>query len=153
MVLTYPNGYILNESNIIPKEGNNVFGLGDVGPGSQGFVELNGYIAGQGGENKKFNISIGTYNSTNRTFLPIATLDTFSALVANPLLLSTTINEQTVGIATPGDTLNIKINYQNNYSVGITGLTLKTVLEGDMFDYTTLATNKGYFSARNKTIT
>jgi len=153
MVLTYPNGYILNESNIVPKEGNNVFSLGDVGPGSQGFVELNGYIAGQGGENKKFNISIGTYNNSSKTFSPIATLDSFSALVANPLSLTTTVNDQTVGSFNPGDNLEIKIAYQNNYSVGITGLTLKTILDGNMFDYTTLITNKGYFSAKNKTIT
>jgi len=153
MVVTYPNGYILNESSIVPEESNNVFNLGDVGPGSQGFVDLNGYISGQGGENKKFTISVGTYNSVSKIFSPIASLDSFSNLVANPLSLNISVNEQAVYTANAGDELNVRISYQNNYSVGITGLTLKAVLDGTMFEYTGMTTNKGYFSAKNKTIT
>lgn len=153
MKINYPDGYILNESSTAPEESNNVFNLGDVGPGSQGFVDLSGYISGQGGENKKFNISIGTYDNASKIFLPITTLEGFSSLVANPLLLSMTINDQVISNVSPGDNLTIRISYKNNYQVGITGLILKSVLDGDMFDLTTLTTNKGYFTARTKTIT
>jgi len=151
--MEYPEGYILNESNIISEENNNTFNLGDIGPNAQGFITLNGYISGQGGENKKFNVSIGTYNDLTKTFLPIASLDSFSSLVTNPLVLGVTINDETSGVVNAGDMLNISIKYQNNYQVGIQSLVLKVILEGDMFDYTTLSTSKGYFSAKNQTIT
>lgn len=151
--MTYPEGYILNESSITPLESNNIFDLGDIGPNAQGFITLNGYITGQGGENKKFTTTIGTYNDATKTFLPITTLDSFASLVANPLMLGVTINDEVAGAVNAGDMLNVSIKYQNNYQVGIQSLVLKVVLEGDMFDYTTLSTNKGYFSAKNRTIT
>lgn len=151
--INYPEEYILKSSDLEMALDKNIFDLGFVKAFQQGKINLSGSMRSQGGENKKFEIFVGVYLKDVEKFLIIKKIDSVVSLISNPLSLTTLINSQSNYNASVGETLNIKVAYQNNYNVPLNNLVLKVVFEGSYFDYKKLLPNKGYFTFGNKTIT
>jgi len=107
----------------------------------------------QGGGNKKFEILVGIYLKDMDKFLVINKTEAFVTLASNPLSLNVLVNNAPTYVANIGETLNISVNYKNNYNVALNNLTLKVALSGDYFNFKRLIPNKGYFTYVNKTIT
>lgn len=150
----WPNGFVFQESNpeVSPKSlEHNTWILGQLNPLSQGKILIKGFTRGQPGETKRIILRLGLVS--NETFLPIAKTEGYITIIKNPLLISSLVNNSLVYSADLGETLNFIINYQNNYSTTLRNLTLKTVFNGDIFDFSTLRAPNATFSSKNKTLT
>lgn len=147
----WPSGFSLKEANPRPREADNLWQLGELGPAAQGRINLQASLFGSSGESKQLVIVLETL--VGREFFPIAQQEGFISLIEHPLALSTLVNGDIVYNADLGEQLEFKINFQNNFTTALRDLIIKTQLEGEIFDFRTLKTShQGFFTLRDRTI-
>ena len=150
----WPAGFIFQESNPeISSEttGYNKWSLGELSPASHGKILVKGFLTGQPGETKRIILSLGMIK--DETFLPLSRTEGYITLIKNPLSISSLVNGEINYNADLGETLNVVINYQNNYSTALRNLDVETVLNGDIFDLSSLRAPNATFSSKTNTLT
>ncbi len=147
----WPEGFNLVESNPGASSAqNNIWKLETITPYGSGKINITGLISGEAGQTKKIAFILGI--KSNQQFLPLAKTEGYIRLAANPLEIITLINGEQNYIASLGETLNVTINYKNNYSTPLRNLVLKTVLNGEALDFSTLRAPKALFALRTQTL-
>ena len=147
----WPEGFNLVESNPGASSAqNNIWKLETITPYGSGKINITGLISGEAGQTKKIAFILGI--KSNQQFLPLAKTEGYIRLAANPLEIITLINGEQNYIASLGETLNVTINYKNNYSTPLRNLVLKTVLNGEALDFSTLKAPKALFTLRTQTL-
>lgn len=150
----WPAGFIFQESNPeISSEitGYNRWSLGELNPASHGKILVKGFLTGQPGETKRIILKLGMIK--DEVFLPLSQTEGYITLIKNPLSISSLVNGEINYNADLGETLNIVINYQNNYSSALRNLDVETVLNGDIFDFSSLRAPNATFSSKTSTLT
>lgn len=137
--LTYPEGFTFAQSQPQPDLGSNVWNLGALQQGGRGTITVQGsFKSATPGQSKallaEFLIlsSSGDYNTQSQA--------TFTTAISSlPLLVSQELESQDAGTTiSPGDTLNLKLRYQNNGTVAARGVNIRLQLEGKALDLSTL---------------
>jgi len=147
----WPEGFNLVESNPSASSAqNNIWKLETITPYGSGKINITGLVSGEAGQTKKIAFILGI--KSNQQFLPLAKTEGYIRLAANPLEIITLINGEQNYIASLGETLNVTINYKNNYSTPLRNLVLKTVLNGEALDFSTLKAPKALFTLRTQTL-
>lgn len=147
----WPEGFNLVESNPSASSAqNNIWKLETITPYGSGKINITGLVSGEAGQTKKIAFILGI--KSNQQFLPLAKTEGYIRLAANPLEIITLINGEQNYIASLGETLNVTINYKNNYSTPLRNLVLKTVLNGEALDFSTLKAPKALFALRTQTL-
>jgi len=147
----WPEGFNLVESNPGASSAqNNIWKLETITPYGSGKINITGLVSGEAGQTKKIAFILGI--KSNQQFLPLAKTEGYIRLAANPLEIITLINGEQNYIASLGETLNVTINYKNNYSTPLRNLVLKTVLNGEALDFSTLKAPKALFTLRTQTL-
>jgi len=150
----WPSGFSLVSSNpSVSKESgsNNQWLIGVVNPVGQGTINVQASLEGQDGETKMISLALGIVQ--NNQFLPLANVQAFITLVANPLRLSVLVNGDTNYNADLGEELDFTINYENNYSSSLRDLQLVAHLKGDVFDFSSIRAPKALLNTRLQTLT
>jgi hypothetical protein len=78
--------------------------------------------------------------------------ETEISLASNPLALAISINNFQDYTASPGETLEYKVGFKNNFELALRDVVITALLESALFDLATVE-SVGSFSSRNKTIT
>lgn len=150
----WPSGFIFQESNpeISPEATEyNRWSLGELNPISHGKIIVKGFITGQAGETKRIIINLGMIK--DGAFLPIAKTEGYITIIKNPLSISSLVNGEINYNADLGETLNVAIDYQNNYATTLRNLDVTVVFNGEVFDFSSLrAPNATFFSKTNTLI-
>ena len=147
---SWPQGFNLVESNPVAAEENNFWPLGVIMPYASGKIRMTGLLFGEAGETKKIIFALGIKRSGE--FLPLEKTEAYISLVNNPLEITTLVNGEKNYVADWGETLNVVINFKNNYTTPLRNLNLKTTLNGDVLDFSTLKAPKALFSLRTHTL-
>jgi len=150
----WPEGLIVQESvpTAVSETGTvDAWSLGSLGPAAQGRVLIKCFVSGRAGETKKIVFNLGI-NKDNK-FYPLAKTEGYITLVANPLSISSLVNNQDVLAVNLGDKLDFVVTYQNNYSSSLRNLVVTTKFIGDVFDFSTLKLSRGTYSSHLNTIT
>jgi hypothetical protein len=148
----WPEGFNFIEANPSPSisgEKSN-WSLGTVTGHASGKIKISGLQQGESGQTKKISFIIGFKKGDE--FLPIGKAEGFLTLTSNPLEISTLINGEKNYIASLGDTLKVTIRFKNNYSTPLRNLVLKTILNGELIDFSSLKAPKALFSLRERTL-
>lgn len=130
---------------------NNQWSLGTILPSGSGKIEIAGLLSGEAGTTKKIYFTLGVKRGED--FLPLEKTEGFITLASNPLEITTLVNGEKSPAVSLGDTLNVTINFKNNYSTSLRNLILKTTFNSDILDFSTLRAPKAIFSLRNQTLT
>lgn len=144
----WPTGFIFQEANppTIPESLNDTWLLGNISPQSSGKIQVKSLITGQPGEMKKITLTLET--KLNNKDYPLAQKATFITLTNNPLEVLTLINNELNYNADLGETLNVVLTFKNNYSSALRNLVVKTTLNGDALDYSSLKAPKAVYNTR-----
>lgn len=152
LAVTWPDNFVLTDSNPRPSVGNNSWAIGSLPAGAQGVINLKGVFKGDEGSTQKIIVSLKT--TLGGTEIILGKNDSLATnLVQNPLAFDMLVNDNQIVNANPGDLLNVKIHYKNNYTEAIKNVAIKISFDGSMFDFKKIKPGKGLFSSKNKTLT
>ena len=151
---TYPFGY--KTSSAVPApQSDNLWHLGEIGPGDKKTVTLQGVMIGEEGDKRVFNFTAGTRGATSTTITTQLATSPFSLVIAKPFLsLGIAINNSTTStfVAKPADTINLDIHYKNNLSTEITNAVVVAKLSGVEIDGSTVTSDNGFFRSSDYTV-
>lgn len=148
---TWPETYAFNSATPKPSEKDNIWSLGQTPAASQGQLDIKGLVSGSEGANRKFVFKILVYIQ-EQPFV-ISQMESYLTVVNNPLIMSASVNDERLYNADADETLTFKINYRNDYSIGLRNVSIKAILDGKMFDLASVRPGKGYYTVKSKTIT
>ena len=145
----YPLGFNFTGASLDPAEGNNIWAIGDLAPKDSGKILVKGSLLGQSGSFYEFGsqLSVAVQNQ-------IVNLDKKTAGVTiqvSPLKLAIFVNGASDYTANLDETLEYRIDYQNNTPIGLEEVIIKAKLDSALFDLTWASTN-GYFDSSYKQI-
>lgn len=150
VAITYPNQFNFVTADPIPSgSNNNTWDLGDLNPGEEGDIKLQGVLR-DSGQAANFTTFAGVM--VNSQFIKFTELSSQVSLMPAPLQVDITVNGQISAFANAGDMLDFAVHYKNNSSIPLSALVLRSRLDGAMYDFTTLKTD-GFFSSLTNTIT
>lgn len=146
--MSYPDGFNLISSDRTPTKGNNNWGLGDLNPNEEGNIAILGTL--KNAQNSNFETAIGIVE--NGKFYKFIQSSSQVGLIAPPLELDISANNQSALAVNPGENLQFKIHYKNGAGVALSDVVLKATLNGLMYDFSTIKTD-GNFNGTDGTIT
>lgn len=151
--VNFPEGFNIAQSDPAVSLGENVWELGNLQPGAEGQIQIQGtYKSSNPGESKTWSaeflvFSNGDYNIQNTTQM-------VTAISSLPLVVSQELqsagNSEVSAVAKPGDTLTYEVAYQNNSSVAASGVNIIATLASKALDLSTVQAEGG--QVNNNTI-
>lgn len=154
----FPFGFKVTSASPAPASGS-FWQLGDLNPGDTKTVTIQGVLTGQSGDDRVFNFTAGTRSTTT-----VQTVETPLSVIAQhvtisqPFLgLAVSVNGSSASssstIVSPGDTVVVNVNYQNNITTPVTDAIIVAKLSGTQIDGSTVRSTDGFFrSADNSMI-
>lgn len=134
--LDYPDGFTFTSSNPSSSQGqNNVWPISSLPQGSQGTITITGTFNAAPGESKTLTASFLALSGTGSDITQASTNFT-TAIASEPLIVSQQAQSQSQqqGIANPGDTVTVTVNYKNNSNVAATGVNIVVNLNSKAID-------------------
>jgi hypothetical protein len=130
--------------------------VGDINPGGQKTVTMQGVLSGVSGDQRVFNLTAGTRPDVASTSITTTLANsTYSMQISQPFLgLTIGVNNETGGssIAAPGDAITVTVAYQNNLTTEITNAIIVARLSGIEIDGTTVKSADGFFRSTDDTV-
>lgn len=148
--IEWPNDFTFKSSVPVPSQKDNLWYLGTVAPAMQNKIDITGFLTSSGGEGRKFVFKLMLY--LNDSAYLLTKTESILAVVPNPLQLTATVNGDITYNADPGETLNFRISYRNNYSNALNNVIVKATLDGSMFDFSSVKSGRGFYNSKTKTI-
>jgi hypothetical protein len=151
----FPFGFKFTSADPAPKS-DGFWELGDLAPGGKRTITILGKLSGEAADERVFNFTAGTRKTPD-----VSTIDTpfsntpFHMTISQPFLgLVIAINKATGPnvIVSPGDTINVTLNYQNNLSTAITDAVVVAKLSGIDIDGTSVRTTDGFYRSTDSTL-
>ncbi len=146
--IIYPEKFNLISSDRTPAKGDNNWELGDLNPGEEGNIAILGILRNT--QSANFETAIGVVE--NGKFYKFGQTLSQIGLIAPPLELDISVNNQSSLAVNPGENLRFKIHYKNGAGIALSDVILKATLTGLMYDFSTLRTT-GNFDGTDGTIT
>lgn len=148
--LYYPLGFNFSGADINPTDGNNVWIWKTLQPNERGEINIRGTIIGEKNSYYEIGVNINII-AANKT----VSLEKKTAMVnilETPLDIAIYVNNSKDYVAKVDESLDYRIEYQNNTDMALNDVIIKAELEGQMFNLTDISTD-GYFdSLKNQII-
>lgn len=156
IVVDYPRGFDFESANPEPTFGDNIWFLGDLSPGSEKLIEVNGTIVAQSGEQRAFNVYAGQRSNTNEREIGVQfNAQSYLVSIQKPFLdtrFTINGNSGTEVPIVPGAEIRGTINWKNTLSTKLTDVEITASLSGDIINYGTVSSNGFFESSTNKII-
>jgi len=147
--LQYPAEFAIAESNPQPAEGH-IWKMGDLAPYSTSSIALVGGLNAAAGQVRKFHIDFSAKVREDRIRLGSAEAEI--SVIENPLAMAMSLNGAPSYNANPGETLEYKITFKNNFQETLRNIVIVAKLKGRMFDLASVKSS-GAYDSRNLSIT
>lgn len=147
--LYYPLGFSFTNSDIASAEGNNLWIWGNLQPYQSGEINIRGVIIGEVGSYYEIGIDASLISQNQPVVFDKKT--TSLSILEAPLNVAIYVNNSRDYIARNGESLEYRIDYQNNTEIALSEVIIKAELDGAMFNYQSVMTN-GYFDSLKKQI-
>lgn len=149
----FPKGFEIQNSEVSIFKENSVWNVGRLEAGQKGEIKIEGIIQGVRGDVKSINVTIGQFRQ-DKELLVFDKREAVSKIVALPLSISQTINEQKSLNINPGENLNYRLNYRNDGDVGLRDLIITMKIDSPVLDFSKLnLSGGGSYDAEKKEIT
>ncbi len=150
LVLSYPDGFVVQKMNPNPSSGNTIWNIDTLGTSGGKRITVDGVL--QGSERETKTATAVLQRNLNGQYVDYVRTEAFT-MISSPLLSVTISPEGGRDFVTfPGDTLRYTITYTNNSRFTLLGLLLGVKLEGDMYDLARLQTQQGFFDDATRTL-
>ncbi len=147
---TYPDGFIPDQYTPSPDKGNNTWQKSMLRNGAGERISIQGILNGKEGDNKSITVQLKRRIGDIYVGYEKASSVT---VIANPILgVDISVNDTNEYSAYPGAELRYVVKYSNNSNLNLSGLNLSAKLEGEMFDFSSLNAQGGFFDDATKTI-
>lgn len=147
----YPFGFTFESSAPEPSYNNSVFYLGDLEPGDEKKITLNGVLSGGDNETRAFRIYVGEQNAVSQTEISTmynSILKTFT--ISRPFLDARIVYGGTIQEnydVVPNQTLPMQIIWSNNLPVDITDAQIIATFSGNAMDLSSLKAQTGFYNS------
>ncbi len=144
---SYPFGFAFSSADPNPTR-TGVWELGDIPPGGKREIVLRGTLVGESGDERVFRFVAGTRKDRKEQNITTTLAENSSRVkVSNAFLgLGVTINKSTGSVVvSPGSTVNVVVNWQNNLSTAIQDAVIVARITGLAIDGATVLTPDGFF--------
>lgn len=152
----YPFGFEFKESSLSPIFAENTWALGDIPKGGRRTVRITGVMKGQGEETKVFRITSGTLNERDETQIGIAYSTLFKEVaLREPFLgakLSINRSQAAEVIASPGDRIQVTVDWENTLPVRITDAVIEVSLSGNALNPQSVQVSKGIYDSSARVV-
>jgi hypothetical protein len=150
VAFTYPDGFVVQSFSPQPDEGNTGWNLDRLSAGEGTRIRVEGVLPGNERETKT--VSVVLQRNLNGQYVDYVKTEAFT-MISSPLLaVSIAPEEGRDYVSFAGDVLRYVVSFRNNSRYTFLGLLLGVKLEGDMYDFTTLQTQNGYFDGASHTV-
>lgn len=150
--MEYPEGFTFQGSDVRPSEGNSVWYLSPIEPGSTQTIKLYGRITGDRGTSKRFTAVVGVVRGDN-SFSVYGKDERSIQLVGSPFSIRVATNAGDAKVVSAGTLVDFTLRYRNDGETGFRDAIVRTVLEGRIFDDTAIRVDGGSYDTNSRTVT
>jgi hypothetical protein len=144
----YPFGFKFSSASPAPDQ-NGFWELGDLAPGAQKSVTIQGSLTGAQGDQRIFHFNAGTRSSATSTAIDTSLANsTYTIAISQPFLgLAISVNGASGSgvVVSPGDTVMVSVAWQNNLPTAITNAVIVANILGVPIDGTTVKSSNGFY--------
>jgi len=152
----YPRGFDFKSAVPAPTFGDNIWLLGDMNPGSERDITINGVVVAQSGEQRAFNVYIGQQKTPNERDIGVQfNTQSYIVSIQKPFLdTNITINgsQAPESSVTLGGTVKGEIDWRNSLGTRLTDVEIVAEISGDIVNFNSINTTGFFESATNKII-
>jgi len=156
VVAEYPRGFDFKSATPAPTFGDNIWVLGDLNPGVEKEIKVDGIILAQSGEQRAFNVYIGQQKDVNERYMGVQfNSQSYVVSIQKPLLDSRILvndNPAPDVTVTAGSNVKTEIEWKNSTNQKITDVEIVAEVVGSIVNYSSINTNGFYESSTNKII-
>ncbi len=156
LVVDYPSGFVFDTASIKPSYRTNAWLLGDLVPGEEKVITIEGVLAGNEGENKSFVATVGAQDPIGEDSIAFAyNRAVYEVKIKAPFVslgLNVDGDKKTPHIADGGRDIEVVIDWQNNLDVTLTDATIKIELSGNALNEAGIVPGVGLFRNVDKSI-
>jgi hypothetical protein len=155
--LKYPADYNFVEANPAPNVSNNIWDLGDMGPGATKTISISGSLEGSSGESGAIEITLGSSSGRKETELSTIFETKIVQIGLQDAFLGTTISvnsQKGTSIVIPaGRDLDVEIAYRNTLETSIRQAEITAELGGNAFDAAgVIVSGGGFYNSSKRSI-
>jgi hypothetical protein len=153
----YPFGFTLAEATPEANEQGNFWVIGDLNPGDQRAVRIEGTLEGQEGDERVFHFTLGTREKKDVVSVDSAlSVVQHRVAIERPFIaLSVVPNKNSDGVASavaPGQFVNVSIPWKNNLPSAITDLVIVAQISGVALNGRDIRVQDGFYRSSDSTI-
>lgn len=156
IVAEYPRGFDFKSAEPSPTFGDNIWVLGDLNPGVEKEIKVNGVIVAQSGEQRAFNVYIGQQTDVNEREMGVQfNSQSYVVSIQKPLLdtrITVNGNNNPEVVVSSGASNTTEISWNNSTNQKLTDIEIVAELSGSIVNYSSINTNGFYESSTNKII-
>ncbi len=156
VVAEYPRGFDFKSASPAPTFGDNIWVLGDINPGVEKEIKVDGVIVAQSGEQRAFNVFVGQQKDVNERDMSVQfNSQSYIVAIQKPLLdTKITVNDSPAPEVTvpSGGNVNVEIEWKNSTNKKIEDVEIVAEVTGSIVSYSSIATSGFYESSTNKII-
>jgi hypothetical protein len=156
VVAEYPRGFDFKSAEPEPTFGDNVWVLGDITPGTEKEIKVNGVLVAQSGEQRAFNVYIGQQKDVNEREMGIQfNSQSYVVNIQKPLLdTRILVNDNPNPEVTISASSNVvaEIEWENKTGKKLNDVEIVAEVVGPIVNYSSIRSNGFYESATNKII-
>lgn len=137
--IDYPPAYSMSQSVPPPSLGKNEWNLGNLAANAAGDIKIKGSAVGQDGT--ALNYTVRFISNVGGQSYELQHQVAGINISKSPLSLAVQLENSTNYVAKVGDTLHYILKYQNNSQTALKDATIKAVLLGELYNFSTLRTD------------
>ncbi len=152
----YPFGFSYVSSNPATFSKNNLWLIGDLGPGVKRTIKFVGVLSGQEGEERSFNFEVGSQSTTDNLNIDVpfasngAPITIRRPFVGADIYLNGSTNSEY--IASAGSEVETVIKWRNNLAYEVSDVSLVVKINGNMVDKSSIRVDGGFYRSIDNTI-
>lgn len=156
VVAEYPRGFDFKSANPAPTFGDNIWILGDLNPGVEKEITVDGVILAQSGEQRAFNVYVGQQKDVNERDMGVQfNSQSYVVSIQKPLLdtrITVNDNPSPEVVVTSGSNVKVEVEWQNSTNQKLSDIEIVAEVNGSMVNYSSITTSGFYESSTNKII-
>lgn len=157
LVVGYPPGFDFKSATPEPTFSNNIWDLGDLSPGAERSITINGVIAADAGEERAFNIYTGTKDPENEQVIGTQfNYENYIISIEKPFLdvnFAVNGNSDQESVGYPGQEAEGSVEIKNNFDTKITDVEIVAAFSGNAFDPENIIVPNGFYDPIRQEIT
>lgn len=155
VIANYPSGFKFKSANPEPDFGDDTWLLGDLAPGVEKIIEIEGSIKASNGEERIITIVSGSQNPDDEQEIGVQfTATPHPIVVGAPFVSAELLSGQESGtdFVVSGGESTFVIGWENELDTSLGSLEITARFSGNAFDPTRVTVNQGYFNVGQNSI-